>query len=83
MRNVDYDEEAFYGTYDRKTMKPKEYKYLDESAPMYESIEEADAAFEAAQKQKEADEKERAAEAAAGREAKTKAEKLAEAGDGH
>ena len=42
-----------------------------------------DAAFEAAQKQKEADEKERAAEAAAGREAKTKAEKLAEAGDGH
>ena len=83
MRNVDYDEEAFYGTYDRATMKPKEYKYLDESAPMYESIEEAEAAFEAAQKQKEADEKERAAEAAAGREAKTKAEKLAEAGDGH
>ena len=34
----------------------KEYKYPDESAPMYESIEEADAAFEAAQKQKEADE---------------------------
>ena len=50
---------------------------------MYESIEEADAAFEAAQKQKEADEKERAAEAAAGREAKTRAEKIAEEGDGH
>ena len=75
MRVVDDDEEAFYGTYDREKMKPKEYKYLDESAPMYESIEEADAAFEAAQKQKEADEKERAAEAAAGREAKTRAEK--------
>ncbi len=83
MRVVDYDEEAFYGTYDREKMKPKEYKYLDESAPMYESIEEADAAFEAAQKQKEADEKERAAEAAAGREAKTRAEKIAEEGDGH
>ena len=83
MRNVNDDEEAFYGTYDRAKMKPKEYKYLDESAPMYESIEEADAAFEAAQKQKEADEKERAAEAAAGREAKTRAEKRAEAGDGH
>ena len=83
MRVVDDDEEAFYGTYDREKMKPKEYKYLDESAPMYESIEEADAAFEAAQKQKEADEKERAAEAAAGREAKTRAEKIAEEGDGH
>ena len=83
MRVVDDDEEAFYGTCDREKMKPKEYKYLDESAPMYESIEEADAAFEAAQKQKEADEKERAAEAAAGREAKTRAEKIAEEGDGH
>ena len=83
MRDAGDDEEAFYGTYDREKMKPKEYKYLDESAPVYESIEEADLAFEAAQKQKEADEKERAAEAAAGREAKTRAEKLAEAGDGH
>lgn len=83
MRNTDYGEEAFYGEPIKR--EKREYKYLDaaEAAPMYDSIEEADAAFVAAQQKKEVDERERAAEEKAGREAKTKEEKENEQGDGH